>query len=1594
MPINSIVELGAAITGTGGSGDVTHDLTGLGLQEGDFIFVFCVRDGASVPPSVAPVTAGYTQIHLYEDSSAGDPNIYVGGKFMGPTPDTQFVGDGSGSGITGSIWGYRALRGVDPDILDKAVVVVGPSGAQANPGSVTPLTEKALVIVITGNAQASATFASAAPSGYSSLLAAGANASTWDVGCSSAIKEVPTPTAEDPGLFTWSSADWDSVALTVVLRALGAATKPEAPTLSLTGGGGYVQFNTTDFVPDPNSPSDTQTAARYQLATDSSFSSLVFNDLRTAAAEFLSYRKEGLASGTYYGRALHKGVNFEGDWSNTETVVVSSAPAGTTPTLSLVLKGHDFVEVEVSYYAHPDGVVEPDVADGTQHWWALTEFGARTAASPSDWSVPIEVVEVGYRSGDVETRRYRFNGLAPGTALRFRARQLDGLTVAFTSHSSELSVTTDSAPAQSPTQPTTTLVSCGRNIVLTGSAFGHTSSGTHKATEWAICSGSSCYSVVTTDPARKLSWTWEDVPSGSYTLKHRYQDDLDRWGAYSVGQACLVVVPPQVYYTAPKTGQVVASSTLISWDLFNPDLIAYKFNVERSFEGGAWTRLSTGQTTKNITFNPTGLANGGWLYRVQAVHPTTDDAGDWSFILLQLDRTGSLALHAHFADYEGETLPASWTRWGSTAINWAFKDQYDPLLDATFRLGVMATLPQTGSDVHLGGLFISEWGTPSEFDLSVAFEHIGDECEWYPHRFSNPQVTQGGSLAFAVAGGDQSGVASLMYWPPAWFLGGTAACASDANQAKWSAFTAAYAMRPANENRAYEYARSQSVGRMRQLVDRTGAATIASTTTDFMVSTTDRTGGPYIYADEDLVLGRSRRIYILRQKVRRGVSGGNEGWFVTSQIFGAGSELPATTRFIRQTDASGREVVCGCVGLAYQDMEQSGVGRSAGILFTDVSVRVVSWGECQPVGCISDWDLTLFENDDVTPWYGLYSGDYRTGTVVEADFYGDRRCIRPYLKEPRDFSDTETDFPAGAATIGSIRVGVVDYPLLLGDQDSGIVTAKIKDAIGRRAVLRRWREDIGMVTVFDGFVYDWKLDTNTSTYWFVLRDPRERERGAELFSVNETFALWPIQGPLEAYGSLGEGIGHLMAPAQPESGMSFTVTPIEGFPELFTGFFTLAFTNGAREFDFIRNFVYPQTFRTYNAESGWWEAADLTVRWRLSTGGPWRYLRNMPWFQAGSALGGGGLSVDGGTIFLQLSSLDEDDIPNEVSLYDLQLIARRTTEDTPLFWDRGSLGDLLLDILEGEFTEHVPNLRYSPTEVAAWALVAPPGRLKATKPAEMREWIEKNIFAAAAHAPTFDPNMRMRPTSWALPDASQELVELDEDYIIPVGDFGTALKSVVNRVVYTYRQEYLAPTEGRSYLGGVLRNAVLGDGYIGELDTYRPYTAVLERKVRNVYIRAESAFLGVQTIEYEPETIRVASAVDSGLTTVETVYDHAAPLAASIANDLLDRFMWGAAEYTCQVRSGMAHGPTFDPKTLDLSSGEWVKAKASWLPEFALDRRNLYRYMQIKSLKDPDIKARTLRLIDGGPVHTLPDYDGETELLLSGPTMGNPSESS
>jgi hypothetical protein len=141
MAISLVTVTTPAASATNG-GNVTINLGT--LQQNDLVIAFGGHPFRSGAVAAGPSTAGYTQIFAADVTPSC--SFWVGRKFMGATPDTQFVGLGSGNASDAASYGVFVLRGVDQTTpLDVAAT----NAAAIDPPSITTVTDNAWVLALT-----------------------------------------------------------------------------------------------------------------------------------------------------------------------------------------------------------------------------------------------------------------------------------------------------------------------------------------------------------------------------------------------------------------------------------------------------------------------------------------------------------------------------------------------------------------------------------------------------------------------------------------------------------------------------------------------------------------------------------------------------------------------------------------------------------------------------------------------------------------------------------------------------------------------------------------------------------------------------------------------------------------------------------------------------------------------------------------------------------------------------------------------------------------------------------------------------------------------------------------------------------------------------------------------------------------------------------------------------------------------------------------------------------------------------------------------------------------------------------------------------
>lgn len=146
----------------------------------------------------------------------------------------------------------------------------------------------------------------------------------------------------------------------------------------------------------------------------------------------------------------------------------------------------------------------------------------------------------------------------------------------------------------------------------------------------------------------------------------------------------------------------------------------------------------------------------------------------------------------------------------------------------------------------------------------------------------------------------------------------------------------------------------------------------------------------------------------------------------------------------------------------------------------------------------------------------------------------------PYLVQPDKYQEQEIDIAAGAATLGTVGVTVIDPATVLGDQDTGWLTSRlallgIANIAGHRCRLVRFiSSELGYQVVADGPAGPVRMNPDYASYSWEIRDTRETERRLTAFET-VVRSLVPDE-MLEGYGYSALTGTYLIDPAQPLRG--------------------------------------------------------------------------------------------------------------------------------------------------------------------------------------------------------------------------------------------------------------------------------------------------------------------------------------------------------------------------------------------------------------------------------------------------------------------------
>jgi hypothetical protein len=210
---------------------------------GDLVIITVVVGSQGRTPACA--VSGYTALgQINANGTTYDTSMDVSWKVMGGTPDTSFTLPATGNAQDAQRYTIQVWRGVDATTpMDVTPVTASGTGTgRPNPGTITPTTAEAIILICAGGA-AAAGAAYTGPANYTTNFLTGATADTNDAMVGSGYRATAwTSGAEDPAVYTGGTTNaadsW--AAYTLALRPAVVAGNNRiyvATSANITAGG-------------------------------------------------------------------------------------------------------------------------------------------------------------------------------------------------------------------------------------------------------------------------------------------------------------------------------------------------------------------------------------------------------------------------------------------------------------------------------------------------------------------------------------------------------------------------------------------------------------------------------------------------------------------------------------------------------------------------------------------------------------------------------------------------------------------------------------------------------------------------------------------------------------------------------------------------------------------------------------------------------------------------------------------------------------------------------------------------------------------------------------------------------------------------------------------------------------------------------------------------------------------------------------------------------------------------------------------------------------------------------------------------------------
>lgn len=643
--------------------------------------------------------------------------------------------------------------------------------------------------------------------------------------------------------------------------------------------------------------------------------------------------------------------------------------------------------------------------------------------------------------------------------------------------------------------------------------------------------------------------------------------------------------------------------------------------------------------------------------------------------------------------------------------------------------------------------------------------------------------------------------------------------------------------------------------------------------------------------------------------------------------------------------------------------------------------------------------VTLFY-DDQTTVDGVTVTDSSAITAAHATCSTDGTHARPYLMLNLAGVDKATDLIQGSTAVSMKSIQIQDTRTIANDQQTGWLTKLLADVGGRSALMgqriveqQKTPFSPDFKVTMDGIITGIKLSDTKTYYTIEVKDMRERERALSLFYRSET-VVFPVQetaaGIVNGFGVAG-GYGRLnpydvtspqlipdakgihckfrrnsydvLMPAGAFELQDVKVQNIDDWNTHYLPYNAQTYDKSLEQADKTPN----GSFRTGYVNAG------MTIQWRAwNTNDAWVTLRFCPIWQVTDAvyaahtpaglfdypLGYVGffsaraMLSDPINVFLRalfpknwtlqaiavtantLGELPTSDQDVEVRI----LSGLAPTQDVPMFVEM-TYGQFLKNCYDGVYSSTPAKVRYNADVMDDLVANSPIMRAVITDAEDDgKTWLEENWYKPLGYIPRVNGNGEITPYRWALPDASEALVELNTSNVIK-DSWEHMSDDAVSRIEFTYYRDFI------DRVGAFNSIEVFNDEMSAPSETQ----------------------IGSKPVTYKPVTVRdVTADQDGGMGGSKLFKENELGfrLFKARAYDLLDRFMLGGQHVTCEALRS-------DASIEALQEGQWVIAGNVSLPDYQTKLRGMSRLMQVITISDNDPLVRKLELVDAGP-HATP----------------------